>query len=97
MWLSELKGLQNQTRLALLRRFGDPESIFYADPDELRLTEGVSFVRFRQRFGKEMDTVYGKELQELAELGLLLRDESGVRLSRRGIDVSNAVFERFLL
>lgn len=46
---------------------------------------------------KEMDTVYGKELQELAELGLLLRDESGVRLSRRGIDVSNAVFERFLL
>ena len=37
----------------------------------LRLTEGVSFVRFRQRFGKEMDTVYGKELQELAELGLL--------------------------
>ena len=54
-------------------------------------------MRFRQRFGKEMDTVYGKELQELAELGLLLRDESGVRLSRRGIDVSNAVFERFLL
>ena len=50
----------------------------------LRLTEGVSFVRFRQRFGKEMDTVYGKELQELAELGLLLRDESGVRLSRKG-------------
>ncbi len=63
----------------------------------LRLTEGVSFARFRQRFGKEMDTVYGKELQELTEMGLLLRDESGVRLSRRGIDVSNAVFERFLL
>ena len=63
----------------------------------LRLTEGVSFARFRQRFGKEMDAVYGKELQELTELGLLLRDESGVRLSRRGIDVSNAVFERFLL
>ena len=63
----------------------------------LRLTEGVSFARFRQRFGKEMDAVYGKELQELTELGLLLRDESGVRLSRRGLDVSNAVLERFLL
>ena len=35
VWLSELKGLRNQTKLALLRRFGDPESIFYADPDEL--------------------------------------------------------------
>ena len=41
VWLSELKGLRNQTRLALLRRFGDPESIFYADTDELLLTDGV--------------------------------------------------------
>ena len=28
VWLSELKGLRNQTRLALLRRFGDPEEHF---------------------------------------------------------------------
>ena len=41
VWLSELKGLRNQTKLALLRRFGDAESIFYADPDELLLTEGM--------------------------------------------------------
>ena len=41
VWLSELKGLRNQTRLALRRRFGDPESIFYADADELLLTDGV--------------------------------------------------------
>lgn len=41
VWLSELKGLRNQTRLALLRRFGDPESIFYADADELLLADGV--------------------------------------------------------
>ena len=41
VWLSELKGLRNQTRLALLRRFGDPESIFYADADELLLSDGV--------------------------------------------------------
>ena len=41
VWLSGLKGLRNQTRLALRRRFGDPESIFYADADELLLTEGV--------------------------------------------------------
>ena len=40
-WLAERKGLRNQTRLALLRRFGDPESIFYADADELLLTDGV--------------------------------------------------------
>ena len=41
VWLSELKGLRNQTRLALLRHFGDPESIFCADPEELMLTEEI--------------------------------------------------------
>ena len=47
VWLSELKGLRNQTKLALLRRFGDPESIFYADPDELSLTEGADLSQLK--------------------------------------------------
>lgn len=42
LWLSELPGLTNQTRLALLHKFETPERIFYADPDELRLTEGIT-------------------------------------------------------
>lgn len=85
-----------------LRRREDAEQLTEADALAefmflgLRLTEGVSFARFRQRFGKEMDAVYGKELRELTELGLLVREKDGVRLSRRGVDVSNFVFERFL-
>jgi DNA processing protein len=42
LWLSELQGLTNQTQLALLRRFETPERIFYADPEELLLTEGIT-------------------------------------------------------
>ena len=42
LWISELQGLTNQTRLALLRRFETPERIFYADPEELLLTEGIT-------------------------------------------------------
>ena len=54
VWLSELKGLRNQTRLALLRRFGDPESIFYADPDELMLTDQpLRILAVGARFGTE--------------------------------------------
>jgi hypothetical protein len=41
LWLSELQGLANQTRLSLLRRFETPERIFYADPEELLLTENL--------------------------------------------------------
>ena len=42
IWLSELRGLQNQTRLALLRHFGSPEAIFYADREEILLTDGMT-------------------------------------------------------
>jgi len=42
LWLSELKNLSNQTRLALLRHFGTPEDVFYADLGEILLTEGIT-------------------------------------------------------
>ena len=42
LWLTELRGLGNQARLALLRRFGSPEDVFYADTGEILLTEGIT-------------------------------------------------------
>ena len=42
LWLTNLPGLTNQTRLALLRHFGSPEDIFYAEPGEILLTEGIT-------------------------------------------------------
>ena len=62
----------------------------------LRLTEGVSFARFRERFGQEMKNIYGSQIEELVKDGLLEEDEMGIRLTRRGVDISNYVFERFL-
>ena len=41
LWLAELPGLTNQSRLALLRHFDTPEAVFFADREELRLAEGV--------------------------------------------------------
>lgn len=42
VWLTELPGLHNQTRLQLLEHFQSPEDIYYADPAELLLTEGIT-------------------------------------------------------
>lgn len=42
LWLTNLRGVRNQTRLALLRHFSTPEDIFYADPEELALAEGIT-------------------------------------------------------
>jgi len=62
----------------------------------LRLTEGVSFARFRERFGVEMKNIYGSQIEELLKDGLLEDDEKGIRLTARGVDISNVVFEKFL-
>lgn len=42
LWLTQLKGLSNQSRLALLQHFGTPENIFYADTDQLLLASGMT-------------------------------------------------------
>lgn len=42
LWLTGLPGVSNQTRLSLLRHFGTPENIFYADREEILLTDGIT-------------------------------------------------------
>lgn len=42
LWLTELRGLTNQSKLALLRHFGTPEDVFYADSGEILLAEGMT-------------------------------------------------------
>jgi oxygen-independent coproporphyrinogen-3 oxidase len=63
----------------------------------LRCMEGVSEKKFQQCFGKSMRELYGKEISFCVEQGGLLEQEGDfVRLTNRGIDVSNRVFAMFL-
>jgi len=62
----------------------------------LRLTEGVSFASFETRFGVKVTDVYSGELDGLGEQGLVVVDEAGVRLTRRGWLLGNRVFGAFL-
>ena len=41
VWLSEVKGLTNRSKLLLLDYFGTPENVYYTDEDEYRLVEGI--------------------------------------------------------
>lgn len=41
LWLTRLTGLKNQSRLLLLRHFGTPEAVYFAEPPELALVEGL--------------------------------------------------------
>lgn len=63
----------------------------------LRMTCGVTFENFRSRFGRDMYELYGEVLERLTDEELLMTDDTGVRLSDRGVDISNQVLAEFLL
>jgi oxygen-independent coproporphyrinogen-3 oxidase len=65
----------------------------------LRLTEeGISAASFRTRFGRDLMDVFGKEIDELVALGLLewVGRQEIIRLTRRGRQVGNQAFLRFV-
>lgn len=63
----------------------------------LRVLEGVSKEQFREQFSCELRVVYRKELEKLEKEGLLEEEGDFVRLTSRGIDLSNPVLAEFLL
>lgn len=62
----------------------------------LRKIEGVSRTDFQNYFGKNVDDVYGEILDKLEEEQLLEFSGDRIRLTHRGVDVSNCVLAEFL-
>jgi len=62
----------------------------------LRMTNGVSEDEFHRRFGVTFARAFGKEIDGLVAEGLLVQEQDRLRLSARGVDISNRVFARFL-
>ena len=63
----------------------------------LRLVSGVARDAFAERFGLELEDVYGDRIARLAHVGLLEADRVGIRLTARGRLLGNEVFEQFLV
>ena len=63
----------------------------------LRKMEGVSKRKFKTNFGCDMDNIYGEILERMYKMGFMEESGDYVRLTERGIDVSNMVMCEFLL
>ncbi len=63
----------------------------------LRMMKGVSGAEFLSRFDYNIYNVFGEAIQRNKDLGLLVNDGSNIRLTPRGIDLSNRVMSDFLL
>ena len=62
----------------------------------LRLLDGLSIEDFKRRFAHDPMQLYGLQIQELREQGLLDHSNDVLRLTRRGCLLANQVFMRFL-
>ncbi|MGN0169609.1 MAG: radical SAM family heme chaperone HemW [Lachnospiraceae bacterium] len=62
----------------------------------LRLIKGVSKRKFKENFRKSMDEIYGEVIAKLKAEKLLQEEGDRIRLTDRGIDVSNYVLAQFL-
>ncbi len=62
----------------------------------LRLDEGVSVERFKERFGVRIEEVYRTDIEDLTSLGLVTVESGALRLTPRGRLMGNEVFQRFV-
>lgn len=62
----------------------------------LRKIEGVSIQKFKEKYTDNPIYLYRKELNKLVEAGLLEINGDFIRLTSKGIDVANLVWEEFV-
>ena len=62
----------------------------------LRQLEGVKISEFKVKFGKNPIFAFRKEIEKLVNEGLLEVDLDVIRLTRKGLDLANLVWEEFV-
>lgn len=62
----------------------------------LRMNKGISIDDFNKKFETNFLEIYKNQIDKLLNNNLIILDKSTVKLSKRGMDISNYVFEEFL-
>ena len=63
----------------------------------LRKKSGVSMARFKEKFGRSFDGLYGEIVRDLVQQGLMQIEGDRVRMTKRGLFLGDTVAERFIL
>lgn len=62
----------------------------------LRKIEGISICAFKQKFGENPIYLFRDELNKLVEQDMIVVDLDKIRLTRKGLDFANLVWEEFV-
>ncbi|WP_347962803.1 radical SAM family heme chaperone HemW [Lactococcus formosensis] len=63
----------------------------------LRKKNGVSIERFQKKFGQTLEEVYGAVIAKLKIQKMLFEADGRIRMTEKGFELGNEVFEQFLL
>ncbi len=63
----------------------------------LRMDEGVSVSDFERKFGSSIQSVYGNTIDKLDREALVVIENGYIKLTEKGLEISNAVLSEFLL
>lgn len=63
----------------------------------LRMDEGVSMSDFNHRFCQSVMSIYGEVIDKLIKNELIVSSDDHLRLTEKGLEISNAVLSKFLL
>ena len=86
--------LEEREDFTRLRRKDEMEEFMFLG---LRKINGVSEQDFYKSFKVSMDEVYKDNIENLIKEGLLVREKDRIRLTDRGLDLSNYAMSQFLL
>jgi oxygen-independent coproporphyrinogen-3 oxidase len=78
------------------RRLSPEERLGDALFTGLRLTEGVNLAHIRERYGVDVWSRYGRDLEPFIDLGYLSRDGVMLRLSRQGMLLAHEIMAVFV-
>ena len=62
----------------------------------LRKINGISIQKFENKFNENPIVLFKKELKKLFNEGLIIIDGDIIRLSNKGLDFANIVWEEFI-
>lgn len=63
----------------------------------LRITEGISINEFKKRFNTDVADIFKGSVEYLIDQKLLFKKDDRLALTDKGVDISNFVFEKFII
>lgn len=76
---------------------GEKELLFEYIMLRLRLTEGLNLIDFKNKFSVDFNETYASQIDYLTENKLVKSNENAIWLTQLGMDISNHVFQQFMV